>query len=282
VLDLGSTQALSSFPDMPTIEENQQTWDKSYEWEQQGDEWSSSWGGAEAQWVGAILPRIHGFMPTGTILEIAPGFGRWTNYLRKYCEQLVVVDLSEKCINACQQRFAADTNISYHVNDGKSLAMIPDNSIDFVFSFDSLVHAEADVLESYLSQLATKLTPNGVGFIHHSNLGRYQQAFSLIEKIPSEMRAEIVNPVFLEPTHWRAASMTAQLFADYCDRAGLQCIGQELVNWANEGLLIDSFSLFTPKHSTWSRDNNIVENLSFMKEADSIERLSQMYTTKRK
>jgi 2-polyprenyl-3-methyl-5-hydroxy-6-metoxy-1,4-benzoquinol methylase len=280
VLDLGITPALNSFLDMPTIAENQQTWDKSYEWEQQGDEWSSSWGGAEAQWVGAILPRIHGFMPTGTILEIAPGFGRWTNYLRKCCEQLVVVDLSEKCIDACQHRFAADTNISYHVNDGKSLAMIPDNSIDFVFSFDSLVHAEADVLESYLSQLATKLKPNGVGFIHHSNLGRYQQAFAVIEKIPSEMRAEIVNQVFLEPTHWRAASMTAQLFADYCDRAGLQCIGQELVNWANEGLLIDSFSLFTPKNSIWSRENHLIENLAFMKEADSIERLSHLYTTK--
>ena len=28
------------------------------------------------------------FVPTGTILEIAPGFGRWTTYLKKYCETL--------------------------------------------------------------------------------------------------------------------------------------------------------------------------------------------------
>jgi 2-polyprenyl-3-methyl-5-hydroxy-6-metoxy-1,4-benzoquinol methylase len=263
---------------MPTIEENQQTWDKSYEWEQQGDEWSSAWGGAEAQWVGSILPRIHALMPTGTILEIAPGFGRWTNYLRKYCDRLVVVDLSEKCIKACQQRFANDSHIEYHINDGTSLTTIPDNSIDFVFSFDSLVHAESDVLETYLGQLATKLKPNGVGFIHHSNLGTYQQAFSIVEKIPSEMRAEIVNKVLLEPTHWRAGSMTAKLFADYCDRAGLQCIGQELVNWANEGLLIDSFSMFTPKDSTRSRANHVIENLAFMAEADSIKRLSHLYT----
>jgi 2-polyprenyl-3-methyl-5-hydroxy-6-metoxy-1,4-benzoquinol methylase len=267
---------------MPTIEENQQTWDENYEWAKQGDEWSSSWGGAEAQWVGAILPRIHALMPTGTILEIAPGFGRWTNYLRTYCDRLIVVDLSEKCIKACQQRFATDSHVEYHVNDGKSLAMIPDNSIDFVFSFDSLVHAEADVMETYLSQLATKLKPNGVGFIHHSNLGKYQQAFSIVENIPSEMRAEIVNKVLLEPTHWRAPSMTAKLFEEYCDRANLQCIGQELVNWGNEGLLIDSFSLFTPKDSTYSRANQVVENLAFMKEADSIERLAHLYATKSK
>jgi 2-polyprenyl-3-methyl-5-hydroxy-6-metoxy-1,4-benzoquinol methylase len=264
---------------MPTIEENQQTWDQSYAWEQQGDEWSSFWGGAEAQWVGSILPRIHTLMPTGTILEIAPGFGRWTNYLRRQCDRLIVVDLSEKCIKACQQRFATDTHIEYHVNDGKSLAMIPDQSIDFVFSFDSLVHAEADVMETYLAQLATKLKPNGVGFIHHSNLGAYQSAFAIIANIPSDQRAEIVNPVLLEPTHWRAASMTAKLFADYCDRAGLQCIGQELVNWGNDGLLIDAFSMFTSQPSTRSRANQVIENRAFMQEADSIAKLAPLYTT---
>jgi cyclopropane fatty-acyl-phospholipid synthase-like methyltransferase len=39
---------------------------------------------------------------------------------------------------------------------------------DFVFSFDSLVHVESDVIENYLTQLAKKLKPNGIGFIHHS------------------------------------------------------------------------------------------------------------------
>ena len=33
----------------------------------------------DSQWFGLIFPRIHAFLPTGTILEIAPGFGRWTN-----------------------------------------------------------------------------------------------------------------------------------------------------------------------------------------------------------
>jgi hypothetical protein len=49
--------------------------------------------------------------------------------------------------------------------------MIADRSIDLALSFDSLVHAEADVLSSYLAQLATKLRSDGVAFIHHSNFG---------------------------------------------------------------------------------------------------------------
>ena len=121
---------------MPTVEKNLQQWNARYAWAQQGDEWSASWGGAEAQWLGAILPRIRAFVPTNTILEIAPGFGRWTNYLKDHCNRLIVVDLTASCIQACQQRFASSSHITYHVNDGISLAMIPDGAIDFVFSFD--------------------------------------------------------------------------------------------------------------------------------------------------
>ncbi len=265
---------------MPTVEQNRQHWNQDYEWTKQGEEWSAVWGGSEAQWFGAILPRIHAFVPTGSILEIAPGFGRWTTYLKKYCEYLAVVDLAEECIKACQQRFASDSHISYYVNDGKSLAMIQDKSIDFVFSFDSLVHAEAEVIEAYLNQLAIKIQPNGIGFIHHSNLGKYQQALSLIDKIPIENRELIVNRIFLAPTHWRAASMTTELFAEYCDRAGLQCISQEPVNWGTDDLLIDCFSVFTPKNSIWARPNNVIENRDFMKEAVLIKQLSLLYTLK--
>ncbi len=38
--------------------------------------------------------------PPATILEIAPGYGRWTQYLKDLCDQLVVVDLAERCIDA--------------------------------------------------------------------------------------------------------------------------------------------------------------------------------------
>src|SRR5687767_243949 len=129
---------------MPSVEENLRVWKDRYNWEQGGEEWSASWGSAEAQWYGTVYPRIHSFVPAQRILEIAPGFGRWTQMLKGHCQQLTVVDLSERCIEACKRRFQADDHITYHVNDGKSLAMIPDNSIDFVFSFDLLVHVEED------------------------------------------------------------------------------------------------------------------------------------------
>src|SRR5437763_15167954 len=106
---------------MPSLEQNLNQWDKQYDWTSRGEEWSSVWGGSESQWFGSIYPRIHAYLPTKTVLELAPGFGRWTQYLKSYCEHLSVVDISDRCIKACQVRFSADSHIDYHVNDGKSL-----------------------------------------------------------------------------------------------------------------------------------------------------------------
>lgn len=50
-----------------------------YDWKDSGEEWSAPWGNSAAQWFGTILPRTSQCLPAGTILEIAPGFGRWTN-----------------------------------------------------------------------------------------------------------------------------------------------------------------------------------------------------------
>ena len=155
---------------MPTTEANREFWDEEYDWASGGAEWSSRWGSTQAQWQGTILPRIRRHLPVHTILEIAPGFGRWTQFLAGCCQRLIVVDLSAKCIDACRARFADANHIEYHVNDGLSLPFVGDGSVDFVFSFDSLVHVEADVIESYLNELGRILKPGGAGFIHHSNL----------------------------------------------------------------------------------------------------------------
>ena len=252
---------------MPTIQQNSNLWNENYDWSHGGDEWSESWGGPEAQWFGAIYPRIQGFLPTGTILEIAPGFGRWTQFLKDSCERLMVVDLSERCIDSCKSRFAQTQHLEYYVNDGKSLEFIPDQSIDFAFSFDSLVHAEADVIEAYLHQLARKLKPNGIGFIHHSNIGAYT------DPATGELRSGLLNP------HWRAKSMSARAFEKYCEAANLQCTNQEIINWGTEELS-DAFSVFTRKESVSSRANRVLENPDFMTEAHLIRKLSPLYSVR--
>ena len=197
---------------MATIEENQTMWGRDYDWSRHGDEWSDSWGTAAAQWHFALLPRLRDLVPARRVLEIAPGYGRWTHYLRALAtEQLTVVDLNDRCIAACKERFAGDAHIRYHVNDGRSLDMVPDGTIDLVFSFDSLVHAEADVMQGYVHQIARKLTPEGVGIIHHSNMGALDDYRARITALPFLVRKLLRAAGRLDTIdhQWRARSMTA-------------------------------------------------------------------------
>jgi SAM-dependent methyltransferase len=266
---------------MPDIQANIDTWNSADGWSAQGEEWSGAWGGSEAQWWGTLMPRLHAFLPAGTILEIAPGHGRWTQYLKDLCEELILVDLAESCIEACRARFASDDHIAYHVNDGRSLDAVPGESVDLAFSFDSLVHAEADVLESYAYELARILKPDGIAFIHHSNAGAYPRLTAVTKRVPERMRRRLIQAGLLINTYaWRAESATAELFARHCQDAGLTCIGQEKIAWEYGKQLTDVISLCTPRGSRWERPNVVVENPGFMEEATRVRETSRIYSSR--
>ena len=246
---------------MSTIEENLAGWTV-YDWSRQGEEWSDSWNGTEHLWWGTLYPRLMGFLPASTALEIAPGFGRITRFLKSHCRRLIGVDLTPRCVEACRRRFRDDPHVEFHVNDGRSLDAVADGSIDFVFSFDSLVHAEADVLRSYIRELGRKLSPAGTGFLHHSNLGAFLDPET----------GELPFP----PPHERAASMSAQIFRQYCEESGVRCLGQEIINWGSD-VLHDCFSVFARADSSHAGRCSIWENPGFMTEVVGLGSVARHY-----
>jgi SAM-dependent methyltransferase len=241
---------------MPDLSWNKAVWGSSYHWADGGEEWSVTWGGSEAQWFGAIYPRLHRFLPTRRILEIAPGFGRWTRFLVSACQEYVGVELSEKCTEACQKRFSDAKHARFITNDGQSLQAIEDQTIDLVFSFDSLVHAEFPVLASYIPQLVQKLSPTGVVFIHHSNLLMYNNTIANM--------------------HGRATTVSADAVADLVYRAGGTVLIQEIVNWGGEHL-IDCLTLFA-RHDAYPSVKPVRhKNPLFMGEASLIKNFQSPY-----
>lgn len=253
---------------MPTIDENLQTWSADWDWSRQGDEWSTWWGGTPALWHGALLPRLHSMIPAPTILELAPGYGRWTQYLKDLCERLVIVDLTPECIEHCRERFASSDHISYHVNDGRSLAMVEDGSVDFVFSFDSLVHVGPDVIDAYLEELSRKLSPDGIGFIHHSNAGAWRLLSKASRRVPDRLFGPLMHRgVIMNLGAWRDEEMSASRFREQCDSHGLACVTQECISWEFGPYLIDCLSMFTRRGSRWERPARVVNNPLFVREA---------------
>jgi SAM-dependent methyltransferase len=272
---------------MPSVEENRAIWGKDYSWPHKGDEWSAVWGGVETHWYATILPRIRRFLPARRILEIAPGYGRWSIFLIDCAEEYIGVDLNPECVSACQARFPAASHARFVANDGKSLAAVDEGSIDFAFSFDSLVHAEIDIIDAYLHELSRTLSPDGVAIIHHSNLGEYGKTTRNLSRLLSmpARRLPLAEKMLrksrlIDWEHWRAQSVSARKVADLCSVAGLVCIGQEIIDWGHESRrMVDCLSTLTRLGSKWERPNVVVRNPHFMAEAFSAHAISEVYAS---
>jgi SAM-dependent methyltransferase len=242
---------------MPDLDWNKRRWNDTYAWPQSGDEWSRHWGGPRAQWYGTIYPRIARWLPARNLLEIAPGFGRWTQFLLRQTDCYYGVDMNPKCISMCRQRFVSANRALFFQNDGRSLRDVPEGCIDFVFSFDSLVHVELDVLGEYCQQIVEKLTTNGVAFLHHSN--------ALKERDETQPNA-----------NGRGTTVSSAAIREIIDRVGGRTLLQEEINWESKKRT-DCLTTFCRSAGFPNLDYALIENDHFMLEAHLIRATQSRY-----
>jgi len=157
-----------NLPGANSVLENTLKWNH-YRWELGENEWTQS-----AEWKQSIIDHVmlKNITPDRTVLEIGPGFGRWTRKLVEISKRLIVVDISEKCIEHCKKTFGENDNIEFHLNDGGSLDFVADDSVDFVWSFDVFVHVEPVDVDRYLSEFRRILKKDGQIIIHHGIIGK--------------------------------------------------------------------------------------------------------------
>ncbi len=150
-----------------TAADNRVLWN-TYDWSQRGDEWTKGLDGtAGAEWKQRIGDLIKTHIPKdGFVLEIGPGGGRWTDVLRTMARKLVVVDVSDRALALCRERFKADSNIEYLLSDGRTLA-VPDASVDAIWSFDVFVHINPQDTKGYFREMSRILKPGARAVIHH-------------------------------------------------------------------------------------------------------------------
>jgi hypothetical protein len=145
-------------------------------------------------------------------------------------------------------------------NDGVSLEGAPEN-LDFVFSFDSLVHVEFDLLDEYVKQIIRKLSKTGAAFLHHSNFGALSPGTE--------------NP------HQRARSVSASRVAQSVIQNKGTVISQELVNWGSMELN-DCFTIFCATGESQSELHfPTLYNYKFMLEAEIIKSAQALYSSGR-
>jgi SAM-dependent methyltransferase len=189
--------------------DNRRQW-SDYDWSGHGEEWNAS-----PQWKQALIEDVLvRWIPMGAaVLEIGPGAGRWSQALLARASRLVLVDVSERPLELCRERFSSDTRIQYILSSGSDLPGVEDGSIGAVWSFDVFVHVAPSDQAAYLEEIARVLAPGGVAVVHHSD-GRNRG------QLPSR--------------HGWRSPMSRDLFAAVAVERGLQ-VERQLDSWGPNG-----------------------------------------------
>jgi len=162
------------FVDLPShsIESNRRMWNN-WDWSDEGEEWTydvkTHKDEDPVKWKTTLINEmmLKYIKNESTILEIGPGGGRWTGELQKLAKNLIIADISKKCLDICKKRFKSKTNIKYELID-KRLDFIQNNTLDFVWSYDVFVHINPSDVERYIKDFERILKIGGNAIIHHS------------------------------------------------------------------------------------------------------------------
>ncbi|MGV0716355.1 class I SAM-dependent methyltransferase [Mycolicibacterium sp. XJ662] len=223
---------------MPTLDWNRQTWGQEHDWARHGDEWddlASYCRRPYAMWKDALVETFMApYVVDADVVEIAPGYGRWSEYMAESARSIVLVDINENCLNACRQRFGHFDNFDYQLGDGTSLP-VADSSVDFVWSFDSFVHMDPDVVRSYVFEIGRVLRPGGSAIVHHADkrprsltltplTSRLGTVGRVVQQIASQGRLR---------DDGNRSNVTGQMVADWAASAGLTVAQTD--SWGDSG-----------------------------------------------
>ena len=152
----------------------------------------------------------------GTLLEIGPGGGRFTEILLPRCDRLIAADTSRAMLDRIRQRFRGSNKIRFVHLDGKGLGEIGDSSTDAVFCYGVFVHLQHWDIYNYLAEIHRVLRPGGLALIQHSNALSDAGWEYFLREVPLQLNRHKLFGTY--------TVMTPELMAEFASRAGLDVI----------------------------------------------------------
>lgn len=146
------------------------------------------------------------------VIELACGRGRHVPFYKEKAGMITLVDILQKNIDICKNRFYGVEKIKYYKNDGYDLGELGSDSYTSLFSYDAMVHFELIDIYSYLQDIYRVLKHGGRAFLHHSN-------YSIDPKA-----------AFGNAPHGRSF-MSKECFAYLAYRAGFNVLEQKTIDW---------------------------------------------------
>lgn len=159
---------------MPTVSWNRR-WGKQIEEHVESGQdfmWGYQWGDPEQlPTLSAVIARYISpyVLPEMVVMEIGPGGGRWTQFLTR-ARELVLVDLNPEFFGYLRDRFSqTGCELRFYSTRDSELDGVASDSIDFVFSFDVFVHIDPPDIASYLAHISRVLKPGGRAVIQYAD-----------------------------------------------------------------------------------------------------------------
>lgn len=151
------------------------------------------------------------------VIELAVGRGRHVRMYEPNAGHIVLVDVLQKNIDFCKERFRGNPKIDYYCNNGYNLSELKDNEYSALFTYDAMVHFEMMDIFEYLKDIHRVLRKGGMALFHHSNnISNYRDSFSTAVAGRSYMSKD--------------------LFAYLAYRAGFEIVEQRVINWGIKDL----------------------------------------------
>lgn len=107
-----------------------------------------------------ILPKVK----DKVVLEIGSLDGKWTQHCLS-AKEIICVDLHEGGFSRLTERWP-NAPIRTYLTEGDELRGIESNSVDFIFSIDSLMRADKGIILSYMEEIKRVLKKDGNVCLH--------------------------------------------------------------------------------------------------------------------
>jgi SAM-dependent methyltransferase len=150
-----------------------------------GTQWGDPTASALTLWINRVQGRSPGDLrkvaaryvspyvtEKSTVLEIGPGGGRWTQFLLK-ADKLILVELNPEFFELLRETLPEEASkFVFYQTSGYELDGVESETVDFVFSFGTFVHIDAEGIAEYLRHLHRTMKPGAVGVIQYADKAR--------------------------------------------------------------------------------------------------------------
>lgn len=125
-----------------------------------------------ATYLCCIRPHVN---ENTRVLEIGPGRGAWTRcFVERRAKKVWALDALSAEHNGFWEYVGRNGNVEYFQVTDNCCTMVPDDSIDYFFSFGVFCHISPQVTHDYIQSVFRKMCSGAIGFLMVADYDKYQ------------------------------------------------------------------------------------------------------------